>query len=438
MPPPALPSARRFSAVSLFSGAGGLDVGLERTGRVDLRACVELVPSCAESLRTNRDAGLLGSPETVVMQNDLSMLDPAELMTRLDLRPGELDLLVGGPPCQSFSTAGRRRTIEDPRGTLLWDFLRFVDVLQPKAFVMENVRGLLSAALRHRPIASRPARGGPPLEPDEMPGSVIGLWSDDLAGLHGDYRVDCFEVNAVNYGAPQLRERVLLFGNRIGAVVDFPPPSHGKPHAHQPLLREEFSPFRALGDALEDFHEARPVVMDFSPRKKRYLAMVPPGGNWRCLPPAIAAESMGKAYHAKGGRSGWWRRLSWELPCPTIVTMPNHASTSMCHPDEVRALSVGECARVQGFPDGWTFVGTAQGQMTQIGNAVPVRLGEVAGDLLARTLDEAAATPEALDASVARFRRVYIKSHIRTRRWFRDGQAVLLEDQQREPERSAA
>ena len=139
------------------------------------------------------------------------------------------------------------------------------------------------------------------------------------------------------------------------------------------------------------------------------------------LPPEIAAESMGRAYFAKGGRSGWWRRLSWDLPCPTITTLPNHASTSMCHPFELRALTVGECACIQEFPDGWTFVGTPTQQMKQVGNAVPTRLGRVAGEVIAAHARRTTERTEGLPPS----RRVYLRSHVRTRQWFKDGQAFI-------------
>ena len=411
----------RFSVVSLFTGAGGLDSGLDSTGRYDLRGCVELKPQCCQTLRRNRDLGLLGSADTQVIAADIAALDPRVLMDKLGLAPGELDLLAGGPPCQAFSTAGRRQSVADPRGTLLWDFLRFVEAFRPKVFVMENVRGLLSAALMHRPIALRPDRGGPPLQRDEQPGSVVELWTQDLiTRLGGSYRVDCFEVNAVNYGAPQLRERVLFIGNRLGHVLDFAPPSHGDVHGRSPA---GLLPYRTLRDALADFREERPVLMDFSPRKKHYLSLVPAGGNWRTLPPEVAAASMGRAFHAKGGRSGWWRRLSWDLPCPTVVTMPNHASTSMCHPDEVRVLSVGECARVQEFPAGWDFCGSPMEQYAQVGNAVPVRLGRLAGDLIAWHLDREHRMPR--DSDALAFRRVYLKSHVRTRQWFKQGQVFV-------------
>jgi DNA (cytosine-5)-methyltransferase 1 len=318
---------------------------------------------------------------------------------------------------------------------LLWQFLRFVEALQPRFFVMENVRGLLSAALRHRPIAERPEKGGPPLEPDEEPGSVVRLFADDLQRLGGcGYHMDCFEVNAVNYGAPQLRERAIFVGNRFNAVVDFPEPTHGgEPNGsgRQGTLFPEkvLLPWTTLGDAIGDLDEDAPVVMDFSPRKKAFLSLVPPGGNWRSLPVEVQQESMGRAWHAKGGRSGWWRRLSFDLPCPTLMTMPNHASTSLCHPTEVRALSLREYARIQEFPDDWEFRGKTQERYAQVGNAVPVRLGHVTGEIVAAAMDDLAKRdwvphPHVPDA----FRLIYVQSHVRTRQWFKDGETFVRHD----------
>ena len=414
-----MPARDRLKTVSLFSGAGGLDVGLHQAGHFDLLACVEVEPQFCETLALNRDEGRFGSRDTQILCRDLSTYDPFDLMDRLDLKPGELDVLVGGPPCQSFSTAGKRGTVEDPRGLLLWDFLRFVEALKPQYFLMENVRGLLSAALRHRPIAERPNRGGSPLDDEELPGSVINTWIADMAKVDsGAYRVDSFEVNAVNYGAPQLRERVLLIGNRHSQTIDFPQPTHG-PTEKNPDLQ----PFTTLAFALDGLVETEPVMMDFSPRKKGFLSQVPPGGNWRMLPEDVARESMGKAFFAKGGRSGWWRRLSWDLPCPTITTLPNHSSTSMCHPDEVRVLTVGECSRVQEFPDGWKFSGSAQQQMKQVGNAVPARLGRVAGDVIHRAYRQPPGDKDS--AATLPYRQVYIRSHVRTRQWWKNGQALV-------------
>ena len=411
----------------------GLDIGLEKTGRFDVLACVEKESAFCGTIRANRDAGRLRS-DLAVFEEDISDIDPVAVLDEVGLKPGELDLLVGGPPCQSFSTAGRRRTVSDPRGTLLWQFLRFVDVMKPRFFLMENVRGLLSAALRHRPIANRPEKGGPPLEPDEQPGSVVRLFSEDLSRLEHAYHMDCFEVNAVNYGAPQLRERVLFVGNRFGAAVDFPDPTHGRPgqsvEADLFGSSEPLRPWQTLGDAIGSLNDPGDTILNFSPRKIKFLSMVPPGSNWRSLPVEVQKESMGRAWEAKGGRSGWWRRLSFDLPCPTLVTMPNHAGTSLCHPKEVRALSLLEYALIQEFPCDWEFCGTTQQQYTQVGNAVPVRLGEVAGGVLASALDNLAArgwVPYSNDLEP--YRVVYVQSHVRTRQWYKAGRTFVWSDE---------
>lgn len=422
--------SRRFKTLSLFSGGMALDIGLEQTGRFDHLACVELVPTFCQTIRTNRDAGKIGTPAMKVYEGDISTFDPAKIMSELGIKPGELDLICGGPPCQTFSTTGKRATVQDRRGTMLWQFLRFIEVFQPKAFLLENVRGLMSAALRHRHIKDRPEKGGAALDDEEKPGSVIRAFIRDL---HDAYRMDCFEVNAVNYGSPQLRERAILIGNRFNRLVEFPEPTHGQNEAKEKTLfptdDESLLPFRTLRDALVGLKDPDPVIMDFSPRKKGYLAMVPEGGNWRTLPEAVAKESMGKAFYAKGGRSGWWRRLTFDLPSPTIVTMPNHASTSLCHPVETRALTLRECARVQEFPDDWTFCGKALEQYTQVGNAVPVGLGRVAGLVVAGLLDGIEkAGNVSVKGSYEACRVVYVKSHIRTRQWFKAGESFLWQD----------
>jgi len=169
--------------------------------------------------------------------------------------------------------------------------------------------------------------------------------------------------------------------------------------------------------------------MDFSPRKKSFLAKVPPGSNWRSLPVEAQKESMGRAWFAKGGRSGWWRRLSFDLPCPTLVTMPNHASTSLCHPDKVRALTLREYALIQEFPDDWQFFGTVYEQYAQVGNAVPVRLGFVAGNVIAGELDRLTGTNWTWNEHETQpYRVVYIQSHVRTRQWYKAGKTFIWED----------
>lgn len=431
-------SKRKYKALSIFSGAMGLDIGLELTNRFEIIACVEIESSFCDTIRTNQKAGRL-SPHLKIFEGDITNITPQDVLNSCGLKPGELDVLIGGPPCQSFSTAGRRRTTEDPRGTLLWQFLNYVKVIQPRFFLMENVRGLLSAALKHRPIAQRPEKGGRPLDLNELPGSVVRLFAEDLQSLpQGRYHMDCFEVNAVNYGAPQLRERALFIGNRFDAVVDFPNPTHGPSNGDQncePTLFEQsgssLTPWQTLGGAIGHLKDSGDVIMDFSPRKKRFLSEVPPGSNWRSLPAELQKESMGKAWFAKGGRSGWWRRLSFDLPCPTLVTMPNHASTSLCHPSEIRALTLKEYSLIQEFPEDWEFCGSPSQQYAQVGNAVPVRLGKVAGNVIADELDKLKKCDwKPYSTKPGPYRVVYVQSHVRTRQWFKAGKTFVWEDGQ--------
>lgn len=424
-----MPESSKKTVVSLFSGALGMDLGFELQGDFEILACVEREQAACATIQANVESGnFTGKPK--VYCRDIFEFSPEELMAEIGLKPGELDLLVGGPPCQSFSTAGRRQSVQDRRGTLLWRYLEFVVALRPKAFVMENVRGLMSAALLHRQIADRPEKGGAALSDDEQPGSVIAKFAADLSErTSGQYHIDAFEVNSANYGAPQIRERVVFIGNSFGVEVEFPQPTHGVDAIDDQadLFSQptgSLKPWATLRDAIGDLREDSPELMDFSPRKKGFLSLVPEGGNWRSLPVEVQQESMGRAWHAKGGRSGWWRRLSWDFPCPTLVTMPNHASTSLCHPNEVRVLSVREYARVQEFPDSWIFVGKTAEKYLQIGNAVPVRLGLVTASVVSKLLNDAqgGSIGSSYRAATDEFRRVYIKSHVRTRRWFKGGE----------------
>ncbi len=436
---------RDFNAISTFSGAMGLDLGLERVGtligddlgtvkaRFVIRACVENDKACQETIKTNMMKGRTNCRKVPIYADITEIHNPNTIIEEAGL-DGELDLLVGGPPCQSYSTVGNRGTVQDPRGSLMWEFVRFVRELRPNFFLMENVRGLMSAAIRHRPIKERGPKS-PPLEEDEKQGSVVKILLQDFE--KEGYHVDIFEVNAVNYGAPQLRERVLFIGNRFNKLIKFPKPTHALIDPPIDRLKLDvknkgLKPFRTMWDAIGGIKEENAVILDFSPRKKRYLSMVPPGGNWRSMPVEIQKESMGNAWYAKGGRSGWWRRLSFDLPSPCLLTLPNHAGTSLCHPTETRALSVREYARIQEFPDEWVFVGKPQEQYTQIGNAVPVRLGEVAGKILGDALLSLAGKEKSIGPGeyVKSSRRYYIKSHIRTRKWYHNGNAVIRNNNQ--------
>jgi DNA (cytosine-5)-methyltransferase 1 len=384
--------SRPIPYVSLFTGAMGLDLGLEQAGFAPL-VCNEIDKPCIKTLQLNRPA----TPLLTESIEDLTREDFEEAAGD-DLR--ELPLLAGGPPCQAFSVFGRRKGLEDRRGRLIFEFVRLVDELRPRAFLMENVRGLHSM----------------PVTPGAENGTLIKHLIECFEEI--GYRLDCFVVNAVNYGAPQLRERVICIGNRFDQEAAFPEPQF----SNRP--EDGLPPFSTLGDVIGgDFVDPDPSVMNFSERKLKYLAMVPPGGNWRSLPEKVQKEAMGKQYYLTGGRSSTWRKLSFDFPCPTIQTMPNHAATSMCHPNELRALTVGECAAVQEFPKKWRFYGTPTEKMRQIGNAVPVRLGRVAGEvtreLLARIEEEAVIEKQTWPSQIR-----HLRPHVRTRSWWRNGKAL--------------
>jgi DNA (cytosine-5)-methyltransferase 1 len=286
---------------------------------------------------------------------------------------------------------------------MIFEFLRLVDEIRPKAFLLENVRGL-----HNMPIVPGHKADGSLLSEIICQFEKIG------------YRLDCFLVNSANYGAPQIRERLICIGNRFNLTADFPGPRY----SNRP--EDGLQPFRTLRDAIGNgFTDPDPTLSNFSERKLRYLAMVPPGGNWRSLPEEVQREAMGKQYFLKGGRSSSWRRLSWDFPSPTVHTMPNHATTSMCHPSELRALTVGECAAIQEFPSNWTFEGTPMEKYRQIGNAVPIRLGEVSGETLIKLLMAIDELPDSGPGRVHMPSRVtHHRPHVRTRQWWKNGQAL--------------
>jgi len=389
--------------ISLFSGAMGLDLGLERSGFTST-VVNEVDSDCVATIRLNR-------PKVRVLDSSIHDISGSDLLKAANLRKGQVPLVAGGPPCQPFSVFGNRKGTSDNRGQLVFEFVRVIQETMPKVFLMENVRGLLSM----------PAyRGGKKL-PRGVPlsltkaGSLVGLLFEKFNDL--GYRVDLFVVNSVNYGAPQMRERVLLIGNRYGLECDFPAPTH----SNRP--EDGLPPFRTLGDVIgSGFIDPCPEILNFSPRKLKYLSMVPPGGNWRSLPEAVQRESMGKSYNLKGGRSAYWRKLSLGFPSPTVVTMPNHAGTSMCHPEELRAISVGEAMAIQEFPLSWQLVGSTASKFRQVGNAVPVRLGQVAGlsisNLLKSIHDCRRHSPRNLNNRV-----IHLRPHVRTKSYFKDGQA---------------
>lgn len=371
---------------SFFSGAMGLDLGLEQVG-IQTTLAVELDKWCCKTIKQNR-------PDIqLVERGDVTRLTGARLR-QIRQHDGDVYLMVGGPPCQSFSPGGKRAALSDPRGNLIYEYLRLIREVQPQFFVLENVANLVTAALRHRPIKERPGKkwnlsayggskaprepGVAAMEEDELSGSAIRQLLVDIQSL--GYNVVFGVVNAAEVGAPQKRLRFLMHGMRDGTPPPLPRSTHGD---HIPRR----SQFMTLRDAIFDLRTDPGPSSEYTEEMARFFRLVPEGGNWRDLPQDLQRAALGGAYESGGGKTGFFRRLAWDAPAPTITGKANRKGSAICHPEATRPLSVRECARVQGFPDDWVFAGAMSQQYLQIGNAVPVHLGRAVGESFAQYSD---------------------------------------------------
>lgn len=322
------------TAIELFAGAGGLALGLEQAGITTLQY-VEFDKACCETLRANR-------PEWNIICDDIHNVDFREFR-------GKVDIVTGGFPCQAFSFAGKKLGFEDTRGTLFHEFARCVQEVQPKIFVAENVRGLVSHD-NGRTIQT-----------------IISVL--EALGYHTQQKI----LNAAYYGVGQKRERIVIVGIRNDLDITFEYP---EPDKRMTTLRE------ALKDCPPSQGE------EYSTKKKKVLELVPPGGCWVDLPEEIAKEYMGKSYYSGGGRRGMARRISWDEPCLTLTCSPSQKQTERCHPEETRPFNIREYARIQAFPDDWKFCGGISDQYKQIGNAVPVEMARRVGVQLKKAILE--------------------------------------------------
>jgi len=322
-----------ISVIELFAGAGGLALGMEKAG-LKANSLIEIDKDAVATLRYNR-------PNWNVTQADISKVSYDEISA---------DVVTGGFPCQAFSYAGKGLGLEDTRGTLFYEFARCVKEVQPKLFLAENVRGLIS----------------------HQKGKTFKYVLSVLESL--GYNVQYRLLNAVNYDVPQKRERVIIIGTRPGIRFQYPAPA--------PRIF-------TLRDALKDVPPSE--GMKYSPKKAAVLALVPPGGCWRDLPEDIQKSYMMKSYYLTGGRTGMARRISWDEPSLTLTTSPLQKQTERCHPDETRPFTVREYARIQTFSDDWEFMGSIGSKYKQIGNAVPVNfayhLGRAIVSALSSKLD---------------------------------------------------
>lgn len=335
----------KIKSIELFAGAGGLALGLEQAGFEHI-GLVELDKAAAETLMKNR-------PQWNVLNEDVKKVASRDLETEFNINKYELDLLSGGAPCQSFSYAGRRLGLNDVRGTMFYHYATFLHKLQPKMFLFENVRGLLTH------------------DKGRTYGTILGIFEDE--GYITTHQI----LNAWDYGVPQKRERLITIGIRRDLMerlsYEFP-----KPHTYKPVLR----------DIKLDVHPSAEECASYSESKAKVFSLVPAGGYWRDIDPNIAKEYMKTCWFMGGGRTGILRRISLDEPCLTVLTNPGMKQTDRCHPLEVRPFSYRENARIQTFPDDWEFCGKLSDRYKQVGNAVPVNLAKDIGISILKTLKE--------------------------------------------------
>lgn len=338
-------------SISLFSGAMGLDLGLIDAG-IDIAVCQDYDLTCVKTINANNHKVIAG---------DIRGIEPETILSQAGMTFGEPFLICGGPPCQPFSTAGKRLGINDPRGSLFKEFVRMIDTIRPRFFIMENVKGLMSSMLKDEKGLSTTTK-------------VLDIILDEFQKLN--YKTVYGILDAVNYGTPQFRERFVLIGSRDNESIFLPAPTHF--HIHQNSAYR----WTTLGQSIKDLEDKPGECAQFSTNRLKYLRLVPEGGNWKDLPTELIKEAMGGAYDSGGGKVGFYRRLSYYQPSPTVVTSPVQKATMMCHPTKDRPLSVAEYARIQQFPDCWRLEGTITDKYRQIGNAVPVGLAKAIGEAI--------------------------------------------------------
>jgi DNA (cytosine-5)-methyltransferase 1 len=351
--------------VSFFAGGRGLDLGLEQAG-LECIAANEFDSLACDTIRAN-------APDLKLYAEDVRQVTSDRLSRELGLGVGELFAIVGGPPCQAFSTAGRRLGLDDERGNVFLHFLDLIRGLRPKYAVFENVRGLLSAPISHRPHVER-GPNFPVLEDDEQPGGALRLILATLR--HSGYEITFNLYNTANFGVPQSRERLIFIASREGARVPHLQPTHDR------LASNGLLPWVTLRDAIEPLKGIEHHFASFPPKRLEYYKLLVAGQNWRNLPEAIQPLAMGDSFYSGGGKTGFYRRLAWDKPSPTLVTRPNMKATDLCHPKELRPLSVEEYAAIQTFPSDYQFAGRLDNQYRQIGNAVPCRFARKIGEHL--------------------------------------------------------
>lgn len=331
-----------LSALSLFSGAGGMDIGVQQAG-FDVVACVEIDPYCCETLRA---AALREQRTTLILEQDIRLVDPVELMNNLGLAPGELDLLGGGSPCQSFSQIGKKGFLDDERGMLLFEFARFARIFRPKAIMIEQVKGFLKAP-----------------DQDGKIGGVYQLLVQQLSML--GYQTTMQILKASDYGVAQTRERVFMLAFADGQHFQFPQPTHGDPakqiNSMFPLL-----PYVTVGEALDGL--GWPTAKSAYPHDDSHIDITPDGDKRR-IHGVPEGSHLARELHLPAEQrcnltkkdTTKFRRLAF-----SGLSLTLRCGEIFFHPTDDRYLTPREYMRLHGYPDTYLLKGPIRGRSGQV------------------------------------------------------------------------
>lgn len=320
--------------IEVCAGAGGLSSGFIECGFTPL-LLNDTDKYCIETLKINH-------PDANIYKGNMEDINLDEYKNR------DIDVLMGGVPCQSFSQAGKRKGITDDRGKLILHFIKMIDILNPKIFIIENVKGLLTI----------------------NKGETIKYIIDEIDKLK-KYNIKYQVLNANDYNVPQNRERLIIVGVRTNLSKEF---NYPEKQTYKPLLK----------DVLENCPSSAGV--EYKKEKYDIMKLVPQGGCWVNIPEHLQKSYMGESYNSGGGKRGILKRLDMNKPSLTLLTTPSQKQTERCHPLETRPLQTLEYSRIQTFPDNYKFTGSINQIYKQIGNAVPVNLGKAIAEEVLKTL----------------------------------------------------
>lgn len=355
---------KKIKIIDLFSGVGGLSYGFAHDDSFEIIAANEILPNMAKAYQLNH-------PEVKVYCKDIKNFGIEDLERDFGIVENEIDLVIGGPPCQAYSTVGKR-LIDDPKGKLFQEYYRVIKELNPKVFLYENVRGLLSM------------QGG------KLMKTILALF--ESLGYRVEYKI----LNSADFGVPQIRERVIIIGTRFNDGFIYPEPTHFNPEEGQSLFNQGLKPYLTLADAISDlpFIKSNQESFEYAslpnnPFQKLMRVNAPhqlmdhnsPNNNEKLvkimenLPDGGTPEDLPEEMRPKSGFANTYCRLWWNKPSTTITRNLSTPSSSRCiHPKAARPLTTREGARIQCFPDNYIFVGSRGDKNLQIGNAVPTFL----------------------------------------------------------------